>query len=102
MLAGALKSFVRRAFTGGWEPVDDGDAIFVIGRFEMALVTNKDITVVQREREGFELGSFEDAIRWTESLQDSLSHCGMGHSFGVSAPIGGTKKITGRSTVYIH
>jgi len=74
VLTGAVKSLVRRAFTRRWYPVDDGDTVFVIGWIEMALVSNEDITVVQREREGFVLGSFQDTVRWTESLKCGLSH----------------------------
>jgi len=80
MLAGAVKSFVRRAFAGRWDPLNDGDTVFVIGRIEMALISDEDIAIVQREREGLVLSSFEDTIRRAESLQDGLSHCGKGHS----------------------
>jgi hypothetical protein len=70
VLARAFKSLVCRAFAGRWYPVDDGDTVFVIGRIEMALISNEDITIVQREREGFVLGSFQDTVRWTESLKE--------------------------------
>ena len=49
MLARAVKSFVRRAFAGRWDPLNDGDTVFVIGRFEMALISDEDIAIVQRE-----------------------------------------------------
>ena len=49
MLAQAVKSLVSRTLTGSWYPVDDGDTVFVITRFEVTLISNKDITVVQRE-----------------------------------------------------
>jgi hypothetical protein len=58
VLARAVKALVCRTFTGRWYRVDDGDTVFVIGRIEVALISNEDITVVQREREGFVLGSF--------------------------------------------
>jgi len=70
VLARPFKSLVRRAFAGRWYPVDDGDMIFVIGRTEVALISNEDITVVQRERESFVLGSFQDTIRRAESLKE--------------------------------
>jgi hypothetical protein len=58
VLARAVKALVCRTLTALWYPVDDGDTVFVIGRIEVALISNEDITVVQREREGFVLGSF--------------------------------------------
>ena len=78
MLAGAVKSFVRRAFAGRWDPVADGDTVFVIGRIEMALISDENITIKQREVESFVLSSFEDTILRAKSLQYGLSHCGMG------------------------
>jgi len=79
MLAGAVKSLICRAFAGPWNPVDDGDTVFMIGRIEMALIANEDIAIVQRERESLVLSSFENAVLWTESLKYGLSHCGTGH-----------------------
>jgi hypothetical protein len=69
VLARAFKPLVCRTLTALWYPVDDGDTVFVIARLEMALISNEDITVVQREREGFVLGSFQNTIRRTESLK---------------------------------
>jgi len=70
VLARAVKSVISRAFAGRWYPVDDGDTVFVIRRVEMALISNEDVAVVQREREGFVLGSFQDTIRRGKSLKE--------------------------------
>jgi len=69
MFARAVESLVGRTFAALWYPVDDGDTILVIGRIEMALVANEDITVVQGECEGFVLSSFQDTVRWAELLK---------------------------------
>jgi len=70
VLARAVKSLVCRAFASRWYPVDYGNMVFVIRRIEMALITNEDITVVQREREGFVLSSFQDTIRRAKPLKE--------------------------------
>ncbi len=69
MFTRAAKSFIGRTLTALWHTVDDCNMVLVIIWIEVTLVTNEDITVVEGEREGFVLGSFQDTIHRAKLLQ---------------------------------
>jgi hypothetical protein len=52
---------VGRTGTRRWNPVDDRHLILVLGWIRMTLVANSHTIASDREREGFELGSFPDS-----------------------------------------
>ena len=60
---------VCRTVTRCWNAVDDGDAVFVVRWMLVTLVPNLDITIQEREFEGFVLGTFENTICRVETIE---------------------------------
>ncbi|ELZ32016.1 hypothetical protein C474_07617 [Halogeometricum pallidum JCM 14848] len=69
MFTGSVVGSICGAFTGRWDVTDDCDAVFVVYRILMVLVTNLNVAVEERKLERFVLSTFEDAIRWAELFE---------------------------------